>query len=110
MEAFGGAVTVRLEEGMVLKCLCPWKGNFSMVSWTKIPNRDPIAVFHPEYGLAFSYHYQERIKFLRTASMDGSISVRNVTHQDIGLYQCSVQTFPQGSWTRNIQVEDLGEK
>ncbi|XP_041670257.1 CD226 antigen isoform X2 [Cheilinus undulatus] len=100
-------ITVRLEEGMVLDCLCPWNGNLSMVSWTKVPDKDPIAVFHPEYGVAFSHHYRERIEFLRTTPMDGSISLRNVTHQDIGLYHCSVQTFPQGPWTRNIQVEDL---
>ncbi|XP_068160596.1 CD226 antigen isoform X2 [Antennarius striatus] len=104
-----GVVTVRLEEGMVLECLCPWDGNLSMVSWTKVPQKDPVAVFHPEYGMAFSHHYRERIEFLRTTHMDGSISMRNVTHQDIGLYLCSVQTFPQGPWTRNIQVEDLDE-
>uniref|UniRef100_A0A3Q3MD86 CD226 molecule n=1 Tax=Labrus bergylta TaxID=56723 RepID=A0A3Q3MD86_9LABR len=101
------AVTVHLEEGMVLDCLCPWNGNLSMVSWNKVPDKEPVAVFHPEYGVAFSQHYRERIEFLRTTPMDGSISMRNVTHQDIGLYHCSVQTFPQGPWTRNIQVEDL---
>lgn len=94
---------------MVLECLCPWSGNLSMISWTKIPDKDPVAVFHPEFGVAFSRHYRERIEFLRTTPMDGSIAMRNVTHQDIGLYHCSVQTFPQGPWTRNIQVEDLDE-
>ncbi|XP_022600027.1 CD226 antigen isoform X1 [Seriola dumerili] len=103
------AVTVRLEEGMVLDCLCPWDGNLSMVSWTKVPDKYPIAVFHPEYGVAFSHHYRRRVEFLRTTPMDGSISMMNVTHQDIGLYHCSVQTFPQGPWTRNVQVEDLDE-
>lgn len=102
-------VTVRLEEGMVLGCLCPWPGNLSLVSWTKIPNKDPLAVFHPEFGVAPSHHYRERIEFLRNSPMDGSISLRNVTHQDIGLYQCSIQTFPQGSWTTRVQVEDLGK-
>ncbi|KAF7659122.1 hypothetical protein LDENG_00002660 [Lucifuga dentata] len=103
------AIIVHLEEGMVLDCLCPWDGNLSMVSWSKVPEKYPVAVFHPEYGVAFTHHYRERIEFLRTTPMDGSISMRNVTHQDIGLYQCSVQTFPQGSWTRNIQVEDLDD-
>ncbi|XP_028288928.1 CD226 antigen isoform X2 [Parambassis ranga] len=102
-------VIVRLEEGMVLGCLCPWEGNLSMVSWTKVPDKYPVAVFHPEYGVAFSHHYRERVEFLRTTPMDGSISMRNVTHQDIGLYHCSVQTFPQGPWTQNVQVEDLDE-
>ncbi|XP_047205643.1 CD226 antigen isoform X1 [Girardinichthys multiradiatus] len=100
---------VRLEEGMTLHCLCPWDGQLSMVSWTKLPDKNPIAVFHPEFGVSFSYPYRERIEFLKTTTMDGSISMKNVTHQDIGLYHCSVQTFPQGPWTRNIQVEDLDE-
>ncbi|XP_054479097.1 CD226 antigen [Anoplopoma fimbria] len=103
------AATVRLEEGMVLNCLCPWDGNLSMVSWTKLPDKNMVAVFHPEYGVAFSDRYRERIEFLRSTPMDASISMRNVTHQDIGVYHCSVQTFPQGPWTKNIQVEDLDE-
>ncbi|KAG7225110.1 hypothetical protein INR49_014566 [Caranx melampygus] len=103
------AVTVRLQEGMILDCLCPWDGNLSMVSWTKFPDKYPLAVFHPEYGVSFSPRHMDRVEFLRTTPMDGSISIRNVTHQDIGFYHCSVQTFPQGPWTRNIQVEDLDE-
>ncbi|CAB1414354.1 unnamed protein product [Pleuronectes platessa] len=103
------AVTVRLEEGMILGCLCPWSGNLSMVSWTKIPDKVPIAVFHPEYGSSFSRQHMERIEFLRTAPMDGSISMKNVTHQDIGIYHCSVQTFPGGPWITSVQVEDLDE-
>lgn len=102
-------VTVRLEEGMVLGCLCPWTGNLTLVSWTKIPKKDPLVVFHPVLGVAPSYHYRERIEFLRNSPMDGSISLRNVTHQDIGLYQCSIQAFPQGSWTTIVKVEDLGK-
>lgn len=101
---------VRLEEGMVLNCLCPWDGSLSMVSWNKVPDKDPIAILHPEYGVTFAHQYRERIDFLRTTPMDGSISMTNVTHQDIGVYHCSVQTFPQGPWTRNIQVEDLGKR
>ncbi|KAM7369969.1 hypothetical protein PAMP_011256 [Pampus punctatissimus] len=103
------AVTVRLEEGMVLSCVCPWDGNLSMVSWTKLPDKRPLAVYHPEFGMDFSHRYRERVDFLKSTPMDGSISMRNVTHQDIGLYHCSVQTFPQGPWTSNIQVEDLDE-
>ncbi|KAM8823009.1 CD226 antigen isoform 2-T2 [Spinachia spinachia] len=99
--------TVHLQEAMVLNCLCPWGGKLSMVSWTKVPEKDPLAVYHPEYGMTFSHHYRDRIEFLRTTPMDGSISMSNVTHQDIGVYHCSVQTFPQGPWTKDIQVEDL---
>ncbi|KAG7526432.1 CD226 antigen isoform X1 [Solea senegalensis] len=94
---------------MVLDCLCPWDGNLSLVSWTKVPDKYPVAIFHPEYGVVFSRQHKGRVEFLRTTTMDGSISMRNVTHQDIGLYRCSVQTFPQGPWTKRVQVEDLDE-
>ncbi|XP_005471841.1 CD226 antigen isoform X2 [Oreochromis niloticus] len=101
--------TVRLEEGMVLHCLCPWDGSLSMVSWTKTSEKNPVAVFHPDFGVSFSLRFKGRVEFLKSGPMDGSISIRNVTHQDIGHYECSVQTFPRGPWTRHIQVEDLDE-
>nr|XP_040022469.1 CD226 antigen isoform X1 [Gasterosteus aculeatus aculeatus] len=109
LEGAAHVAIVNLQEGMVLNCVCPWSGNLSMVSWTKVPEKYPVAVFHPEYGVTFSHHYRERIEFLRTTPMDGSISMRNVTHQDIGVYHCSVQTFPRGPWTKDVQVEDLDE-
>ncbi|XP_063768749.1 CD226 antigen isoform X2 [Eleginops maclovinus] len=101
--------TVRLEEGMVLSCLCPWDGNLSMVSWTKVPDKSAFVVYSPELGVHSPHQYRDRVEFLKTTHMDGSISMRNVTHQDIGEYHCSVQTFPLGPWTRMIQVEDLDE-
>uniref|UniRef100_A0AAV2L8K1 Ig-like domain-containing protein n=1 Tax=Knipowitschia caucasica TaxID=637954 RepID=A0AAV2L8K1_KNICA len=101
--------TLALSEGMELDCLCPWSGNLSMVSWTKGQDKHPIAVFHPDYGTSFAYQYRERVEFLRRSSLDGSIALRNVTHQDTGLYHCSVQTFPQGPWSKSIYVEDLDE-
>uniref|UniRef100_A0A3Q4FY31 CD226 molecule n=1 Tax=Neolamprologus brichardi TaxID=32507 RepID=A0A3Q4FY31_NEOBR len=95
--------TVRLEEGMVLHCLCPWDGNLSMVSWTKKSEKNPVAVFHPDFGVVLSHRFDGRVEFLKNGPMDGSISIKNVTHQDIGLYECSVQTFPRGPWTQHIQ-------
>lgn len=100
--------TVRLEEGMVLECVCPWNGNLTQVSWTKVSDRTPLVVFHPQIGMAPSHHYADRIEFLKRTPKDGSISLRNVTHQDIGTYRCSIQMFPQGSWTTTVRVEDLG--
>lgn len=68
-----------------------------------------MAVFHPDFGVVLSHRFDGRVEFLKNGPMDGSISIKNVTHQDIGLYECSVQTFPRGPWTRHIQVEDLGK-
>ncbi|KAK6292988.1 hypothetical protein J4Q44_G00364890 [Coregonus suidteri] len=102
-----GVTTVKLEEGMVLGCVCPWEGNLSMVSWTKLIRfeKAPVAVYHPEYGVSISQSYQTRIQFLKTTPMDGSITISMVTQEDAGLYHCSVQTFPKGSWARDIRVE-----
>ncbi|XP_041923211.1 CD226 antigen isoform X6 [Alosa sapidissima] len=99
-----GDETVRLEDGMILECLCPWDGNLSMVSWTKVPGKNPIAVYHPRFGPNLAVGYNDRLAFLNRTSMDGSISIANVTEEDAGLYQCSMQTFPLGTWTRDVQV------
>ncbi|KAM9827779.1 CD226 antigen [Neosynchiropus ocellatus] len=99
---------VRLEEGMVLDCTCPWKGNLTMVVWTK-ESKETVAVYHPEFGASMKSHYKDRVTFLRTTLMDGSISLTNVTHRDIGSYMCSIQTFPNGPWTKSFEVEDLDE-
>ncbi|XP_010889501.1 CD226 antigen isoform X2 [Esox lucius] len=103
----GSVATVKLGEGMVLGCVCPWDGNLSMVSWTKLIRfeKAPVAVYHPEYGVYISPPYQTRIRFLKTTPMDGSVTLRNVSQEDAGLYHCSVQTFPQGSWAIDIRVE-----
>uniref|UniRef100_A0AAY4AGJ2 CD226 molecule n=2 Tax=Denticeps clupeoides TaxID=299321 RepID=A0AAY4AGJ2_9TELE len=100
---------VKLEDGMVLACQCPWTGNLSMVSWTKPPDREPIAVYHPEYGVVLGPQYKGRIKFIRATPLDGSISVSNVTEQDISVYHCSIQTFPKGSWTKDVHVKNIVE-
>lgn len=100
-------MTVRLEEGMVLGCFFPEPANLSTVEWTKIAG-NRIAVYHPQLGVAVSRPYENRVVFLKKTPLDGSISLTNVTHQDIGLYKCSIQAFPQGSWSTTVQVEDLG--
>ncbi|KAG7267021.1 hypothetical protein CRUP_032117 [Coryphaenoides rupestris] len=96
-------------EGMVLECRCPWDGNLSLVSWTKSPNATKVAVLHPVHGESFAWRYQQRVEFPRATPMDGSMVLRNVTHQDLGLYHCSITTFPRGSWSRDVRVEDQDE-
>ncbi|CAL8400195.1 unnamed protein product [Arctogadus glacialis] len=106
----GEPLLVGLQEGMVLDCRCPWNGSFSMVTWTKSPDRNnPIAIFHPVHGKTFSWRYSQRVEFPRAETMDGSIVLRNITHQDLGVYHCTITTFPLGSWSRDVTVEDQDE-
>ncbi|XP_051970546.1 CD226 antigen-like isoform X2 [Xyrauchen texanus] len=97
--------SIILQEGMVLHCLCPWSGQLTMVSWTKTSLLGPVAVYHPQHGSNFAPSYDGRVEFLKTTPMDGSISIMNVTEGDIGHYHCSLQTYPQGSWTKDILIE-----
>ncbi|KAL4635165.1 CD226 antigen [Arapaima gigas] len=98
--------TIMLEEGMTLDCVCPWGGNFTMVSWTKMPEARLVAIYHPGHGQQVVEGYQGRVKFLRSSPMDGSISISNVTDRDLGLYRCSITTFPEGTWSKDILVKD----
>ncbi|KAJ3611169.1 hypothetical protein NHX12_021185 [Muraenolepis orangiensis] len=103
----GAPITVSLEEGMTLDCLCPWSGSLSMVMWTKSPDeKTPIAVFHPDMGKTFSWRYRQRVEFPRATPLDGSMVLTNVTHQDLGVYHCTVTSFPLGTWSREVTVED----
>lgn len=97
--------TVTLQEGMVLDCLCPWDGQLTMVSWTKKSLSQPLAVYHPQFGTNFAPSYDGRVAFLKSTTMDGSISIMNVSVSDLGHYHCSLQTYPQGSWTKDTFVE-----
>uniref|UniRef100_A0A8C1CL43 CD226 molecule n=2 Tax=Cyprinus carpio TaxID=7962 RepID=A0A8C1CL43_CYPCA len=96
---------VTLQEGMVLDCLCPWTGQLIMVTWTKKSLSKPVAVYHPQYGSNYELSYEGRVTFLKSTAMDGSISIMNVTEGDIGQYRCSLQAYPQGSWTKDTFVE-----
>lgn len=101
---------VKLQDGMILDCLCPWTGQLIMVSWTKKTLSQPLAVYHPQYGTNYESSYDGRVTFLKTTAMDGSISIMNVTEADIGQYHCSLQSYPQGSWTKDTFVEKAGTK
>ncbi|KAG7488552.1 hypothetical protein MATL_G00035780 [Megalops atlanticus] len=97
---------VKLKDSITLECVCPWSGNLSMISWMKMPQKKHIAVFHPEFGVALADEYAGRVGFLRSSPMDGSISINNTSANDTGLYHCSMQTFPKGSWTKDILVKE----
>lgn len=99
-------LVVKLEEGMTLDCICPWRGNLTMVSWKR--ELRTFAAYHPIHGMNISSGYTGRVKFLKSSPLDGSISLSNVTERDVGQYQCSIQSFPLGSWTNSVLVKKAG--
>uniref|UniRef100_W5M748 CD226 molecule n=1 Tax=Lepisosteus oculatus TaxID=7918 RepID=W5M748_LEPOC len=98
---------VKLETNTTLTCTCPWSGNLSQISWEKRTDsqKEKVAVYHTTYGLHEFGKYKGRVKFLKSLPLDGSILITQTTEEDLGLYQCSVHSFPKGSWTKDIRVE-----
>lgn len=79
-----------------------------MVSWTKGVYSSPLAIYHPMYGVNFNAAYDGRVEFINASAMDGSIRIMNVTEEDEGLYHCTMQTFPRGTWTKDTLVQKRG--
>ncbi|XP_041103129.1 CD226 antigen-like [Polyodon spathula] len=100
--------TVKMEQNLTLKCECPWSGNLSQINWERKSGskKELVAVYHKQHGLKLFNKYERRIVFLNSSSMDGSITIINASAEDLGLYQCSIQTFPKGSWTKLLLVEN----
>ncbi|XP_033914233.3 CD226 antigen-like [Acipenser ruthenus] len=100
--------TVKMEQNLTLKCECPWSGNLSQINWERKSDskKELVAVYNKQHGLTFSNKYEARIVFLNSSSMDGSITIINASAEDLGLYQCSIQTFPKGSWIKHLLVEN----
>ncbi|KAK6490341.1 CD226 antigen-like [Huso huso] len=100
--------TVKIEQNLTLKCECPWSGNLSQINWERKSDskKELVAVYHKQHGLKLFNKYEGRIVFLNSSSMDGSITIINASAEDLGLYQCSIQTFPKGSWTKHLLVEN----
>ncbi|XP_039610284.1 CD226 antigen [Polypterus senegalus] len=100
--------TVVLKENLTLACTCPWSGNLTQISWEKRTNHNKtqVAVFHHIYGKMLFGDYQQRTIFLNSSEMDGSIMIKEASAADQGFYQCSMQTFPKGTWTKKIRVID----
>ncbi|XP_066545406.1 CD226 antigen isoform X2 [Amia ocellicauda] len=102
--------TVKLQKDMTLKCVCPWRGNLSMVSWEKRTNKgkEQVAVYHTTFGTTTKGRFNGRVTFVNSLPLDGSIIINQTTDDDLGFYHCSIQTFPGGSWSKNILVENAG--
>ncbi|RXM97154.1 Rotatin [Acipenser ruthenus] len=100
--------TVKMEQNLTLKCECPWSGNLSQINWERKSDskKELVAVYHKQHGLKLFNKYEGRIVFLNSSSMDGSITIINASAEDLGLYQCSIQTFPKGSWIKHLLVEN----
>ncbi|XP_067148257.1 CD226 antigen, partial [Apteryx mantelli] len=98
--------TVKLTEKMKLDCVYPKRAMIIQTSWVKsnLTHKENIAVVHPIYGIHIEDNYKGRIHFQNDSSEDNSLYFIKSTLEDVGLYFCSIQTYPDGIWEKVIQI------
>ncbi|KAM6373422.1 LOW QUALITY PROTEIN: CD226 antigen [Alca torda] len=90
--------TVKLTEKVKLECIYPKDGVIIQTSWMKfnVTHKENIAVLHPIYGVHIEDKYNGRIYFENASREDKSLSFIKSTLEDVGLYFCSIVTYPDG--------------
>ncbi|XP_031444879.1 CD226 antigen isoform X1 [Phasianus colchicus] len=98
--------TIKLSEKMKLECIYPKKAVIIQTSWMKQngSHKENIAVLHPTYGIHIEDKYRGRIYFENTSREDQSLSFNKSTLEDVGLYFCSIVTYPDGVSEKVIEV------
>uniref|UniRef100_A0A803Y9B7 Immunoglobulin V-set domain-containing protein n=1 Tax=Meleagris gallopavo TaxID=9103 RepID=A0A803Y9B7_MELGA len=75
-----------------------------------IVHKENIAVLHPIYGIHIEDKYRGRIYFENTSREDQSLSFNKSTLEDVGLYFCSIVTYPDGVSEKIIEVIHPGKE
>ncbi|NWY56841.1 CD226 protein, partial [Chionis minor] len=103
--------TVKLTEKVKLECIYPKKAMIIQTSWMKfnVTHKENIAVLHPIYGVHIEDKYNGRIYFENASREDKSLSFIKSTLEDIGLYFCSIVTYPDGIWEKVIEIIHPGD-
>ncbi|NXT76273.1 CD226 protein, partial [Zapornia atra] len=98
--------TVKLSEKVKLECIYPKKAAIIQTTWMKlnVTHKESIAVLHPVYGIHIEDKYKGRIYFESASREDKSLFFIKSTLEDIGLYFCSVVTYPDGIWEKVIEI------
>ncbi|KAM6276062.1 CD226 antigen isoform 4-T4 [Spheniscus humboldti] len=98
--------TVKLTEKVKLECIYPKKAVIIQTSWMKlnVTHKENIAVLHPIHGVHIEDKYNGRIYFENSSREDKSLSFIKSTLEDVGLYFCSIVTYPDGIWEKVIKI------
>ncbi|KFQ83623.1 CD226 antigen, partial [Phoenicopterus ruber ruber] len=98
--------TVKLTEKVKLECIYPKQAAIIQTSWMKlnVTHKENIAVLHPIYGIHIEDKYNGRIYFENASREDKSLSFIESTLEDVGLYLCSIVTYPDGVWEKVIEI------
>ncbi|XP_063295562.1 nectin-4 [Pelobates fuscus] len=107
------STTAVLGADVVLSCYYQAKSDekVTQVVWSKkVPNGQniQIAILNPEFGAYISDLYSGRIKEnAPLLPQNGTITMKNAVQADEGLYQCLVNTFPDGNFEGELTLKVL---
>ncbi|NXI34263.1 CD226 protein, partial [Galbula dea] len=98
--------TVKLTDKVKLECVYPKKAVIIQTSWLKlnVTHKENIAVLHPIYGIHIKDKYNGRVYFENASREDVSLVFIKSTLEDVGLYYCSIVTYPDGIWEKVIEI------
>ncbi|XP_073446158.1 CD226 antigen [Dendrobates tinctorius] len=94
---------------------CKYSGNDTIMQlhWAKVngSSEEAMCSVHKSYGKYISPKYMSRLSFvLENSSSDLSITLRETSDADIGIYVCYVIVYPTGTLRKVIavQADDFG--
>ncbi|XP_069776494.1 rotatin isoform X2 [Narcine bancroftii] len=95
---------VKRQDEIKLRCAYPKTSKMIQLSWERNVNgmKQNIAVYHPQYGESIPPAYNQTVTFL-SAITSGDIKLK-ASAVDEGIYQCSINTFPDGIFLKKIAV------
>ncbi|KAM6318943.1 LOW QUALITY PROTEIN: CD226 antigen [Aegotheles albertisi] len=95
--------TVKFTEKVKLECINPKTAMIIQISMKfNVTHKENIAVLHPIYGI----HIEDKYSgiYFENASRDKFLSFIKSTLEDVGLYFCSIVTYPDGIWENVIEI------
>ncbi|KAM4026801.1 CD226 antigen [Anomaloglossus baeobatrachus] len=100
--------TIILRRTITLDCKYSGNGTITQLHWSKVNGsvEETICSVHKSYGKFISPKYMSRLSFvLENSSSDLSITMREASDADIGLYACYVVVYPTGILKKIISVQ-----
>ncbi|XP_073532802.1 CD226 antigen [Phyllobates terribilis] len=105
--------TLILRRTITLNCKYSGNDTIMQLHWTKVngSSEEAMCSVHKSYGKYISPKYLSRLSFvLENSSSDVSITLRETSDVDIGIYVCHMVVYPTGTLKKvvAVQADDFG--
>lgn len=100
--------TLILRQTITLECKYSGNETAIQIHWTKVNGsfEETVCTIHKGYGTYISPKYMSRLSFVvENSSSDLSITLRETSEADIGIWVCYLTLFPTGIMKKVIAVQ-----